>query len=48
MAVAELARGTPNQVKHALGLIATHKLYKHGLKVFAETDTLREVKELII
>ena len=48
VAVRELAEGSPEQACMSLGLIRQHKLFKHGLRVFAGRDEIRKVKELII
>lgn len=48
LAVRELAQGSPQQRSESLQLIRTHKLYKHGLLVYAGREELREVKEMIM
>jgi hypothetical protein len=36
--VKELAEGTPNQKEESLDLIKKHKLFKHGLMIYAGRD----------
>jgi hypothetical protein len=43
-----LAEGTPKQKDESLELIKRHKLFKHGLVIYAGREELRRVKELII
>ncbi len=48
IAVKELSQGNGEQRGQSLALIKKHKLFKHGLMIYANKEELKHVKEFII